>query len=58
MLTVTQVAQQLSVSKMSIYRWVKGGKLTAYKLGKQAIRISEEDLDKFINRRKIKHRRR
>ena len=54
MLTVTQVAQKLNVSKMSIYRWIKNGKLAAYKLGKQAIRISEKDLDEFINQRRIK----
>ena len=45
--TLQEVADILKVSYITIFRWVKAGKLTAHKIGKQH-RVKVEDLDKFI----------
>ena len=45
--TVEETAEQLKVSKMTIYRHIKAGKLIAHKVGKD-YRISQADLDAFL----------
>jgi putative molybdopterin biosynthesis protein len=45
--TVEEVSKKLKITKLSIYRYIKSGKLKAYRIGKN-IRISEENLNKFI----------
>ncbi len=49
LLTIEQVAKKLQVSKMTIYRYIKAGKITVYKIGKE-YRIKESDLDKFLEK--------
>jgi len=49
--TIQEVADLLKVSYITVFRWVKAGKITAYKVGKQH-RIKKEDLDKFIENSK------
>lgn len=49
--SIEEVAKMLKVAYLTVYRWIQGGKLVAYKVGKQ-YRIKKEDLDKFIERRK------
>lgn len=49
--TIQEVADLLKVSYITVFRWVKAGKITAYKVGKQH-RIKQEDLDKFIENSK------
>ena len=44
--TIQQVTEILQVSKKSVYRYIKSGKLKATKIGQW--RIKKEDLDKFI----------
>jgi len=46
LLTTNQVAQILQVSKRTVYRYIKSGKLKAINIGQW--RIKKEDLDKFI----------
>ena len=46
-LTAEEIAKTLKVNIMTVYRWIKSGKLTAFKAGKQ-YRIKKEDLDNFI----------
>ncbi len=46
-LTVEEVANILKVTKMTIYRYVKAGKIRAYKVGKD-FRINKEEFDKFL----------
>lgn len=41
-----EIAEMLRVSKMTIYRHIKSGKLKAYKFGKDW-RISNEDFEAF-----------
>ncbi len=53
--TIQEVADILKVSYITVFRWVKAGKITAYKVGKQH-RIKTEDLDKFITNSKYNGR--
>lgn len=48
-LTTEEVAETLKVNIMTVYRWIKAGKLTAYKAGKQ-YRIKKEDLNRFMKK--------
>lgn len=47
MYTTTEVAKMLKVHKNTIMRWIEGGKIKAFKIGR-FWRIKEEDLQKFI----------
>lgn len=46
-LTIEEVAKLLRVSYLTVYRWIKANKLSAYKAGKQ-YRIKKSDLDEYI----------
>ena len=46
-LTVKEVAEILKVTKMTIYRYIKAGKITAYKIGKD-FRIEKAEFGKFL----------
>lgn len=52
LLTIEEVARTLKVSKMTIYRYIKANKLSAYRL-EQELRIKEDDLVEFLKQRKI-----
>lgn len=45
---VVELAEKLRVNKMTIYRWIKAGKLTAAKIGKE-FRISRVEFERLIN---------
>ncbi len=45
--TVEEVAERLKVSHMTVYRWIKAGKLDAYKIGGE-FRITERDIERFL----------
>ena len=47
LMTTTEAAKLLRVSKLTIYRWIKAGKLPASKLGRN-IRINKAELKSFI----------
>jgi excisionase family DNA binding protein len=49
--TVKEVAQILKVNVHTVYRWIKSGKLQAINFG-DAVRISETELNKFIDKHK------
>jgi excisionase family DNA binding protein len=46
--TVTQAAKVLDVSPSTIWRWIKAGKLPAYRVGQRTIRIKKADLPRII----------
>lgn len=46
-LTVEETAKILRVTKMTIYRYIKAGKITAYKIGKD-FRINKDEFDRFL----------
>lgn len=50
--TLEEIAKALKVSKMTIYRYIKAGKLSAYKLWKE-IRITKSDYELFLNQSKF-----
>ena len=52
MLTVKQIAKELSVTEYSVINWIKKGLLPAYKMDRE-YRIKKEDYDKFLNDSKI-----
>lgn len=49
--SIEEVAKMLKVAYLTVYRWIQTKKLSAIKAGKQ-YRISESELDKFVNRHK------
>ena len=46
-LTVAEVASQLRVSTMTVYRLIKAGQLAAVRVGK-SYRVREEDVDRYL----------
>lgn len=44
---IEDVCELLQVSKITIYRWIKSGKITAYKVGKSYL-FKIEDVHKLI----------
>ncbi|MFA7170027.1 MAG: helix-turn-helix domain-containing protein [Candidatus Paceibacterota bacterium] len=50
---VEELAKKLRVSNMTIYRYIKAGKIEAYKIGKE-LRIAKEEFDKFLYKVKTK----
>lgn len=52
LLTIEEVADRLKVSKMTVYRYIKSGKLIAYKL-EQELRVKVCDLNTFLEDRKL-----
>lgn len=49
--TAKELAEKLRVNIMTIYRYIKSGKLKAYKIGKE-FRIDKNEFDKFLNNSK------
>ncbi|XOB46397.1 MAG: helix-turn-helix domain-containing protein [Candidatus Nealsonbacteria bacterium] len=50
---VEELAEKLRVSNMTIYRYIKAGKIEAYKIGKE-FRIDEKEFNNFLNNSKTK----
>lgn len=57
MLSVEEVADELSVNPETVRVWIRSGELVAYSIGK-GYRISRVDLDNFINRRRTDYKKR
>ena len=50
---VQSVARRMDVSRSLVYRLIESGELPAFRMGaKNCIRISEDDLNDFLKRRK------
>jgi excisionase family DNA binding protein len=52
LLTVEQVAEILQLSTVQVYRYLKDGRLPKVKLGRRAVRVRPEDLERFIEERR------
>ena len=52
-LTAEEVAEMLKVNIMTIYRYIKAGKIRAFKLGKN-FRIEKKEFDRFLSSLKTK----
>jgi len=53
-LTTQQVASRLGVSYLTVYLWIKEGRLPAYKY-KRNFRVDITDLNKFLEDKKLKN---
>lgn len=51
--TADELAKELKLNVMTIYRYIKAKKLQAYKIGKE-FRIDKEEFNKFLNKVKTK----
>lgn len=51
--TKGQVARELGVNQLTIWRWIKEGKLNAQRLGKQVVLIPKWEVE-LIKRGRIK----
>lgn len=49
--TSQEVAKRFKVTYLTVFRWIKSGKLKAFKVGKQ-YRVKQEDLEAFIEQSK------
>ena len=49
--TVTEVAKQFSVSRQTILKWIKTGKIKAVKVVK-VYRIPKEEIDRLIDKQR------
>lgn len=47
-MTVYEIADLLRVEPLTIYRYIRSKKLTAYKLGKD-YRVQQKDFEQFLN---------
>jgi excisionase family DNA binding protein len=58
MYSTTETAELLSVSPTTVFRWVTAGYLPAINIGEPGkrpkIRISEDDLQRFIEKRTVR----
>lgn len=51
--TAQELAEKLRVNIMTIYRYIKAGKLKAHKIGKE-FRINRKEFNNFLNKTKLK----
>ena len=52
LMTVSHVAEILSVSDRTVRNWVQSGALKAYRFGRE-YKITQTDLNEFINQSKV-----
>ena len=53
-LTASEAAERMRVSKMTVYRLIKAGKLRAVQIGK-AYRVRGSDLEEYLNSSYVNH---
>ena len=54
MLTLKEVAATVRVAESTVRRWIRGGTLPAYKLGKRGqVRVSSDDLQHFLEQQRL-----
>ena len=51
--TANELADKLRVNIMTIYRYIKAGKLKTYKIGKE-FRIEKKEFQRFLDKTKTK----
>lgn len=52
-LSVTDVANHINISKMTIYRLIESGEIPALRVGR-SVRILEQDLEEYVIRNTTK----
>jgi excisionase family DNA binding protein len=51
--TVPEAARLLRVSQPTIWRWIRSGRLAAVRVGRRAVRIRREDLERALSPRPV-----
>jgi len=51
--TIEEVAEILKVVYITVYRWIKQGKLESFRVGKKYM-IKKSDIEKLIEKSKVK----
>lgn len=51
--SIHNIAEKLQVAYLTVYRWIRVGKLKAYKVGRQ-YRVKESDFNEFLEKHKHK----
>jgi len=46
--TINEAAELLDVSRTTVWRWIREGRLPAYRAGSRTIRIRAEDLEQRV----------
>mgnify|MGYP001218776251 CR=1 FL=1 len=46
--TVAEAAEKLHVSHSTVWRWIRAGKLPAYRVGSRNLRIKQSDLNNVV----------
>jgi len=49
LITIDDAAKMLKISRQSLYRWAKEGKLQMLKIGNHSTRIKQSDIERLIN---------
>ena len=52
--SIEEIAKMLKVAYLTVYRWIRAGKLKAYKIEKQ-YRINTTDFKEFLDGYKLKN---
>jgi len=52
--TAQELAEKLKLNVMTIYRYIKAGKLAAHKIGKE-FRIQAEDYERFLKKSETRY---
>jgi len=50
--TIEEVAEMLKVVYMTVYRWIKQGKLKAFRVGKKYM-IKKSDIEALVEKSKV-----
>jgi excisionase family DNA binding protein len=48
MVSIAVAAEHVSVSQLTIRRWIAAGKLKGYRVGPRLIRVDLDELDQFL----------
>jgi excisionase family DNA binding protein len=48
LLTLDETAEKLGISKVTLWRWVKDGKLAVVRLSPRVVYVRKEELRRFI----------
>ena len=53
LITITQAAKQLAVSHATIRRVIREGRLPAYRVGRQSLRVKQTDLESYLQSARV-----
>lgn len=54
LLTIPQFAEQLQISKSTVWNWLREGRIKGINIGPKLIRIEQSELNKIMNKKNAK----